>query len=167
MIRREKSMICKFCALSMLLLMVFAGFHEAAPAGEGTDSKAIIERRSQLMRRVRDTFEPLRAMLMAGELEILIVKSTELHEMARDIEKSFAQKALADDSRARSEIWSDWEDFRTKAGAFAAAVAGVRSAAQSGDAKETNARIDRVTASCKSCHRSFRRAQPEAEDEYQ
>ena len=160
-------MITKLSIFSAVFtLLMIASFSLKVAAQEGGD-KAIIEGRSDLMRGIRDTFRPLRAMLMAGAFEVIVIKSGELHNLAQKITTVFSKKALSNESRAKKEIWNDWEGFTKKAKEFTDEVAGLQKTAKASNAKKTEGHVKGVLMACKSCHRSFRKPKPKAEDEYQ
>ena len=83
------------------------------------------------------------------------------------ITKDFSKKALSSESRAKEEIWSDWEGFSQKAREFSDAVAELRTASKASDAKKAEGSIKKALTACKNCHRAFRKPKPKAEDEYQ
>jgi cytochrome c556 len=153
-----------FTLLMVAIFSLAAGTQEAAAQAE---SKAVIDGRSSLMRNIRDTFEPFKAMMMAGALEVIAAQSEELHGLAQKIPTAFSKKVLSDESRAKKEIWEDWEGFTGKAKELADAIAGIQGAAKAGDAKKVEGRIKTALKACKSCHRSFRKPKAKAEDEYQ
>ena len=157
---------------AVFILLVIASFSlkvAAQSGGDRSEAKAIIEERSELMRGLRDTFRPIRPMLMAGAFEIIVVKSRELVKLAQEIMPAFSKKALSSKSRAKVEIWKDGSQFAQKAEEVAAAIAELEQAAKTSDGEKTGARIARVLAACKGCHRSFRKPKAKAkdEDEYQ
>lgn len=156
-----------FSFFTLLIIANLSLAAEARAAAAQAESKAVIDGRSSLMRNIRDTFEPFKAMMMAGALEVIAAQSEELHGLAQEIPKAFSKKVLSDESRAKKEIWSDWEGFRGKAKEFADTVTGIQGAAKAGDAKKVESQIKTALTACKSCHRSFRKPKAKAEDEYQ
>ncbi len=154
----------------VFILLFIASFSlniAAQGGGDNSEAMAIIEERSELMRSIRDTFRPIRPMLMAGAFEIIILKSRELAKLAQEILPAFSKKALSNKSRAKDEIWKDGSQFAQKAEKLAAAIAKLEQAVKISDAEKTGARIARVLAACKDCHRSFRKPKAKGEDEYQ
>lgn len=154
----------------LFVLLVISSFSlkvDAQRGGDRSDAKAVIEERSELMRGLRDAFRPIRPMLMAGAFEIIVVKSREIAKLAQEIMPAFSKEALSSKSRAKVEIWKDRSQFAQKAKEFAAAIAGLEQAAKTRDTEKTGARIARVLAACKDCHRSFRKPKTKGEDEYQ
>lgn len=153
---------------AVFTLVMIASFSFKVEAQEGGDkAKAIIEERSDLMRSIRDTFQPVRSLLMAGEFEVIVIKSRELNNLAQNIMTAFSKKALSSESRAKKEIWNDWEGFTQKAKEFAEAVAKLQKIAKTSNAKKTEGHINKALTACKNCHRSFRKPKAKAEDEYQ
>lgn len=154
----------------VFILVTFASFSLKVAAQNGKDKpdpKAIIEERSDLMRSIRDTFQPVRSMLKAGAFEVIVVKSRELANLAREIIPAFSEKSLSKKSRAKDEIWKDRSRFARKAEEFASAIAGLEQAAKTGEKEITGARIAEMLTACKDCHRAFRKPKAKAEDEYQ
>ncbi len=61
------------------------------------------------------------------------------------------------ETRAKAEIWQDWDDFRAKAGDLVAAADNlVRVAHSGGDAAALEAAFGQVGMACGGCHRPFR-----------
>jgi len=163
-----KSALSIFSAVFILLTIATFSLKVAAQSGENKpDPKAIIEERSDLMRSIRDTFQPLRSMLKAGAFEVIVVKSRELANLAREIIPAFSEKALSKKSRAKDEIRQYRSRFAQKAERFASAIAGLEQAAKTGEKENTGARIAKILTACKDCHRTFRKPKAKAEDEYQ
>ncbi len=154
----------------VFILLIVASFSlkvAAQSEGDKSETKAVIEERSELMRSIRDTFRPIRPMLMAGAFEIIIVKSRELANLAQEIMPAFSKKALSNKSRAKDEIWKNRSQFTQKAKKLAAAIAELEQAAKTSDTEKTGGRIAGVLAACKNCHRSFRKPKTKGEDKYQ
>ena len=80
-----------------------------------------------------------------------------LAEVAKWVAPAFKEKALAGKTRAKEEIWSDWNDFESKAKAFADASAKVSAAADAGDMAAVGDGLNAVFDACKSCHKKFRK----------
>ncbi len=156
-----------FSAVFTLLIIASFSFKLAGQTGGKAQAKAIVEERSELMRGIRGAFRPLQPLLMAGAFEVIVIKSRELANLAQKIPPTFSKKALSSKSRAKEELWNDWEGFTQKAKELADAVAGLQAAAKTSHAKKTEGWIKGVLMACKNCHRSFRVPQPEDEDEYQ
>ncbi len=151
---------------AFITLILIVMFNINVMAQKGGDIEPIDDP-IDLMREIRDTFQPSRAMLMAGAFEVLSMKSDGLHSLARMITTAFSKKALSSESRAKEEIWSDWKGFSQKAREFSDAVAELRTASKASDAQKAEGSIKKTLMACKNCHRAFRKPKAKAEDEYQ
>jgi cytochrome c556 len=152
----------------ILLFIVSFSLSVGAQDGRGkSEAMDIIEERSELMRSIRDAFQPISSMLKAGAFEIIVVKSREIADLAKGIVPAFSKKALSSKSRAKVEIWKESNRFAEEAREFTAAIAELEQAAKTSDTAKTRAGVARVLKACKACHRSFRKPKAKAEDEYQ
>jgi cytochrome c556 len=86
----------------------------------------------------------------------LVAHATGLHEMAMILPNAFKQKTTGGDTRAKPEIWEDWDDFQQKIKDFQSASADLLSAAKSGGPQAAGAKLGAVGDSCKGCHKKFR-----------
>lgn len=60
------------------------------------------------------------------------------------------------DTRAKAEIWQDWDTFRARAEAFRTAAADFHRTAQAGDIEAIRAAVPELGTACKNCHDRFR-----------
>ncbi len=126
----------------VFILLFIASFSlnvAAQGGGDKSEAMAIIEERSELMRSIRDAFQPIRSMLKAGAFEIIVVKSREIANLAKGIMPAFSKKALSSKSRAKVEIWKSSSRFAEEAREFTAAIAELEQAAKTSDAAKTRA----------------------------
>jgi cytochrome c556 len=59
-------------------------------------------------------------------------------------------------SRAKDEIWAQWDKFQASADALAAATPALAAAAKTGDAAQIGTAIGAVGKACGACHKAFR-----------
>lgn len=85
-----------------------------------------------------------------------LVHAVSLNELAQTVPLLFDVESIAEKSRAKGEIWSDWAGFLKVSGDFANATAGVVAAAESGDAAAIGAALGGVGATCGGCHKPYR-----------
>ena len=62
-----------------------------------------------------------------------------------------------DDSRAKAEIWTDWDGFKKAAMDFEAAAPGLVAAAKTGDRGQIGAALGAVGKTCGGCHKPYRK----------
>ncbi|MDW3207052.1 MAG: cytochrome c [Alphaproteobacteria bacterium] len=84
------------------------------------------------------------------------VHAMSLNALAKTVPSLFMANATTDKSRAKPEIWSDWEGFKKAADDFAMATGELAEAAKSGDAGQIGAALGGVGKTCGGCHKPFR-----------
>lgn len=76
-----------------------------------------------------------------------------LAEMIPDV---FPEDSFGGESRAKPEIWQQWEKFTAAAGNLAAAAGRLEAAARAGNSAAIDAGAGAVSDACGGCHKPFR-----------
>ncbi len=76
----------------------------------------------------------------------------ELLAAAGEIPAKFETQAMDDDSEAKPEIWTNWEDFVAKSEALASAAGAIDTAS----VETIGAGMANVGAACGACHKAYR-----------
>lgn len=92
----------------------------------------------------------------AFDAEQFKAKITEFVAHSEEPFKHFAQDPNNAEGNARPEVWSNAAGFKAEEEKFAAAVAALNDAAQSGNLDNVKAAFGPVGGSCKSCHDGFK-----------
>jgi len=79
-----------------------------------------------------------------------------LHEASLMIADGFPEGSGVGDTRAKAEIWTDWEKFAAASKALVDASAELVAAADAGDMDAVGAAAGKVGDSCGGCHKPFR-----------
>ena len=69
---------------------------------------------------------------------------------------TFLEGTGGEGSRAKDEIWANWDDFLEKYGALKAAADALSDAAHEGDMEGVQAAMSEVGSSCRGCHSDYR-----------
>lgn len=85
-----------------------------------------------------------------------LVHAMAVHELSVTIVHLFPAGSGGGDSRAKPEIWQQWDKFTMAADALADATPGLVEAAKTGDAKQIGAALGDVGKACGGCHKPFR-----------
>ncbi len=94
-----------------------------------------------------------------GEAEMdasTLTHAQSLQVLSATVPYLFPEGSMHAMSRAKPEIWSDWEGFVEVADAFAAATPGVVAAVESGDAEQIGPALQAVGRTCGACHDDYR-----------
>ena len=81
----------------------------------------------------------------------------DLHALTIQLPSHFPPGSAVGDSEAKPEIWTSWPDFTAKATALTDAAAKLAVATQGTDIPAIEAAFRETAATCKSCHRAYRK----------
>lgn len=68
----------------------------------------------------------------------------------------FPEGSTAKNSRAKAEIWKNWDDFKSKVNDLKTAASQLANAAESKDLAKVQEQYKAVGSACTSCHRAYR-----------
>lgn len=86
----------------------------------------------------------------------LVMHALALAELSRQIPRLFPEGSDFGETKAREEIWSQWEKFEQAAENTKKATASFSAAAAGGDPRQIANAFKEVGKSCKGCHKDFR-----------
>jgi cytochrome c556 len=78
----------------------------------------------------------------------------------------FPPGSVSENSRAKPEIWSNWEEFSKHPDNVKKAAQELATAAKAQDHEAVKIKFKALGEACKGCHRSFRSPKPKAAEEY-
>lgn len=91
----------------------------------------------------RETFERhARDLASAAQLELL---------------RGFPEDSVSDESDAKDEIWLQWPEFIAKYRALQEESGKLAAVSSSGDLEKIRPQFERTAASCKGCHKDYRK----------
>lgn len=121
------------------------------------DAKDVIALRTYLMENVGDNAKELDKKVKAGNIAAAKVNAQAIALHAMRVPDLFPQGSTSATSRAKDEIWQNWDEFvkgsealKTESDQLAVTIAG-------GKADEVGAQLKKVFGSCKGCHDNFRK----------
>lgn len=147
----SRSVITKLLGIAVAGVMVLSS---AAMANE-----ADIERRKEAMKVLGATFGMMKK-VTKGEAEFspaLVTQAQSAVAVSKIIVTLFPQGSGGEKSRAKDEIWSDWDNFKKAADAFKAAAPQLIEAAKSNDKDKVGATLGAVGKTCGGCHKPYRK----------
>ena len=139
-------------------LAVFSIFALAAPLLPADAHKGATGVVKQRMDAMKDMQKALNAML-SGKQAMDRAAAIGLAETIRDqsgvhMAELFPDGSLNHPSEALPKVWENWSDFRAEADELERAADALARSRTDGDA---SAQFKRVAASCKSCHKAYRK----------
>ncbi len=113
--------------------------------------------RMYLMENVGANAEQLKAKLDAGQITDVALNAEAIALHANQIPNLFPPGSTSDSSRAKPEIWQQWDDFVQSAHSLRDAAEELGHAASQDRGEEAKAKLRAVFGSCKGCHDGFRK----------
>ncbi len=122
------------------------------------DTGPVLAYRAQVMKALGSHITALFAVL-DGEVAYdahLAGHAAAMAALAEMIPDVFPEGSLGGESRAKPEIWQQWDKFTAAADTLAAAAGRLEGAARAGDAAAIGAEAGAVGDACGGCHKPFR-----------
>lgn len=102
-----------------------------------------------------------------GETEVdeaAFLKATQnLAALAGMIYDGFDNQTIVPESRAKPDIWENWDDFKSKGDALIDGANALAQATETGGFEAAKSQVEGAVSTCNSCHRPYRAS--EAEDD--
>ncbi len=143
----RNSLIVALVSVCGLTLVVAAGASEHLPAGP-------IHDRHELMEGIGADAKAIGGAAKIGDKAAAVAAATRMQSAAKKIPALFPKGSLHENSRAKPEIWENWDRFVELAKDLENAAGGVLKVAAEGG--ELGATLRPVFATCKGCHEAFR-----------
>jgi cytochrome c556 len=126
------------------------------------DPKDPIAFRHYLMENIGANAKELNDKMKAGKPATLKVNAQAIALLATRIPELFPRGSVAAPSRAKEDIWQNWDQFVKSAEELKAQADELAFVSHDGKADAVGAQLKKVMGTCKSCHDSFR--QPEKKE---
>ena len=98
----------------------------------------------------------IRAALGAGDFETVVTQATTIADWARVMPDYFPENSDSGGTKARADIWMDFDAFKRSASKNEKAALELISIANKGDMSSTINAVKQLGVSCKSCHNNFK-----------
>ena len=98
----------------------------------------------------------INAALGGGDFDTVITQATTIANWARVMPTYFPENSDSGDTKARADIWMDFDGFKSRASANEQAALTLISSAKNGDVSATIGAFKTLGGTCKSCHDNFK-----------
>ena len=127
---------------------------------EDSPKHKAIKYRQSAMTLIGANFKPMGAMIK-GEIPfdaaVMARHAKDLGAVASiDILRGFPQDSDGKGSKAKPEIWFEWDDFKAKLDDMQEATAKLAQVATGGDRDAIKAQFGKTAETCKACHKKFK-----------
>ena len=130
--------------------------HENHPT-QMPDPQDVIAFRYYLMENIGSNAKELKAKIDAGKHKEAKLNAQVLAIHATRIEALFPEGSTTDASRAKAEIWQNWDAFLAFASVLSTEADALAVAAGQAEEAEVKAQMKKVFGTCKGCHDQFRK----------
>ena len=125
-------------------------------ADEG--AAGVVKERIERFKQNKKDLKSMKSAIEAGDMKELQVLTARMEKWAKDIPSAFPPHSNPKPSEASDEIWRTFDDFKNKAANHRTAVQELMQASQAGSSTQVlNKALDRLGASCKSCHKAYKK----------
>ena len=98
----------------------------------------------------------INAALGGGDFDIVITQATTIARWARVMPDYFPENSDRGDTKARADVWMDFNGFKSRASANEQAALKLFSTAKTGDVPSTIGAFKALGGTCKACHQNFK-----------
>ena len=98
----------------------------------------------------------INAALGGGDFDTVITQATTIADWARVMPDYFPENSDSGDTKARADIWMDFDGFKSRASANEQAALTLISTAKTEDVSATFGALKALGGTCKSCHDNFK-----------
>lgn len=124
--------------------------------GEGPSGGDVIAKRQRVMKSNGYNVEDIKDKQKAGKIEDIEVNALNIALNAGQIPSLFPQGSLAEKTRAKPEIWRNWQDFVARARELEVQAEALEKLAEAGNKGGVATQLPKVEAACQGCHDRYR-----------
>lgn len=85
------------------------------------------------------------------------MRASRIAAMSDQLDEGFPKDSMRKESYSKPEIWSNWDDFQSKAKDFTTQAKLLADIAKTNDAAKNKEQFKKVAATCKACHDKYTR----------
>jgi cytochrome c556 len=149
----RKKLVVGATALGAVLTLAAGGWaHEPGHASELPAGP--IRERHELMEGIGDNAKAIGDAMKKSDNTTVAMRAQKIEAASKQIVDLFPEGSTNPKSRAKPEIWKNWDQFKTDAQKLNTTAAALVAAAQGGS--DVKAAGKEMFGACKACHDSFR-----------
>ncbi len=137
---------------SAIGLVIFSSMISSAVVAQ---ADVIAERKANFKANAA-AMKAINAALGGGDFDTVITQATTIADWARVMPDYFPENSDSGDTKARADIWMDFDGFKSRASANEQAALTLISTAKIGDVSATIGALKALGGTCKSCHDNFK-----------
>ncbi len=115
-----------------------------------------IKKRKGIMKSNNKAGKAIKAAVKEGDFATVEQNAKKIVANAGNLVALFPEGSTAKNSRAKAEIWQEWDDFKAKANDLKGAARKLANAANAKDSEQVQVQNKAVRAACSDCHKRYR-----------
>ena len=116
----------------------------------------VIAKRKANFKASSTALKAINAALGRGNFYEVIIQAKTIANWARVMPDYFPENSDVGDSKARADVWMNFDGFKSHASANEKAALTLISTAKTGDVSATIRALKKLGGTCKSCHKNFK-----------
>ena len=120
-----------------------------------TQADVIAERKANFKANAA-AMKAINSVLGGGKFDTVITQTTSIEDWARVMPDYFPENSDSGNTKARADIWMDFDGFKSLASANEQAALTLIGTAKTGDVSATIGALKALGGTCKSCHDNFK-----------
>ncbi len=115
-----------------------------------------IKKRKGIMKSNNKAGKAIKAAVKEGDFATVEQNAKKIVANAGNLVALFPEGSTAKNSRAKAEIWQEWDDFKAKVNDLKDAAGKLANAANAKDSEQVQVQNKAVGAACSGCHKRYR-----------
>ena len=115
-----------------------------------------IKKRKGLMKSNSKSAKAIKGAVKEGDFAAIEENAKKIEANAGNLVALFPEGSTAKKSRAKAEIWQEWDDFKAKVNDLKNAARQLANAASAKDSEQVKVHSKALGKSCGSCHKRYR-----------
>jgi len=116
----------------------------------------VVKDRKSLMKSNSKSAKAIKGAVKEGDFATIEENAKKLVANADNMVALFPEGSTAKKSRAKAEIWQEWDDFKAKTNDFKDAARQLANTANAMDSEQVGVTNKAVAVACRECHRRYR-----------
>jgi cytochrome c556 len=139
-----------------LVLATLIGFFTLLATSHLFAQADVIEKRQKAMKGNSEAAKAIKAAVESKDYATIEMKAKDIMGTAEKIPDLFPKGSTKGKTKAKAEIWDNWDDFQKNAKNLRKAANELADAAKAKDDAALTVKVKAVSGACGNCHKAFR-----------
>jgi cytochrome c556 len=139
-----------------IILALLTGWLTFTAASQLFAQADVIEKRQKAMKGNSEAAKAIKAAVESKDYSTIEMKAKDIMGTAEKIPDLFPKGSTKGKTKAKAEIWDNWDDFQKNAKNLRKATSELADAAKAKDDAAITVKVKAVSEACGTCHKAFR-----------